>query len=180
MKLLSVAKKLNKREKYAVYGAAGIICLLLLHYVLIAPLTDARGRLDRKLTAKIRINEDMIALRSEYRAIDKRTQASASRFSDRKAGFTLFAFLDQLAGEAEMKDFITYMKPSTTSPKDSPYKIAKVEMRFQDVTLSQLSTYLFKVETSQNLAWVKRLSISKDSKQPGFVNAILQVETSEI
>ena len=180
MKLLSVAKKLNRREKYAVYGAAGIICLLLLHYVLIAPIADAKGRLDRKLDAKIRINEDMMALKTEYRAMDEQAQASVSRFSDRKADFTLFSFLDQLAGEAEMKDFITYMKPSTTSPKDSPYKIAKVEMRFQNITLEQLSTYLFKVETSQNLVWVKRLSISKDGKLPGFVNAILQVETSEI
>ena len=179
MKLLSWVRKLSRREKYAIYGATGIICLLLVYHILIAPLTEAKERLDRALGAKTRINEEMMALKAEYQTISQRSRASASQYAGRKANFTLFSFLDQLAGEAKMKDFITYMKPSTSSPKNSPYRIAKVEMRFQDVTLAQLSTYLYKVETSRNLVWVKRLSISKDTKQPGFVNAVLQVETSE-
>jgi len=35
------------------------------------------------------------------------------------------------------------------------------------------------VETSKNMVYVKRLSISKTGKLEGFVDAVLQVETVE-
>ncbi len=178
--ILAMARKLSRRERYAVWGATGVIGLLLLHQVVITPLTEARERLTRSLAAKIRISEEMIVLRSEYETVKKQAAASNSRFAGRSADFTLFSFLDQLAGQAAVKDHITYMKPSTSSPKDSPYRIAQVEMKFQNMTIEQLTTYLHKVETSANQVSVKRLSISKDSKQAGFIDAVLQVETSEM
>lgn len=70
------------------------------------------------------------------------------------------------------------MRPSTSKPKDSPYEISQVEMKLQSITMEQLTTYLHKVETSKDIVFVKRLSVSKDSKQEGFINAVLQVETS--
>ena len=72
------------------------------------------------------------------------------------------------------------MKPSTTTQKNNPLKVSKVEMKLQAVTLKQLATYLHRVETSENMVSVKRLSISKTSKQEKFINVVLQVETFEI
>ena len=160
--------------------AAGFIGIFLIFQFMVFPLIDKRERLQRALLVKSQAFTEIQTLAADYNNIKKQSDSAREQIAEKKAGFTLFSFLDRLAGEAEMKDFITYMKPSTTSPKDSPYKIAKVEMRFQNITLEQLSTYLFKVETSRNLVWVKRLSISKDTKEPGFVNAILQIETSEM
>jgi hypothetical protein len=36
------------------------------------------------------------------------------------------------------------------------------------------------VETSKNIVRIKKLSISKTGKQEDFIDAVLQVETSEI
>jgi general secretion pathway protein M len=33
------------------------------------------------------------------------------------------------------------------------------------------------VETSPNLIWIKRISISKDEKEGDLINAVVQVET---
>jgi general secretion pathway protein M len=71
------------------------------------------------------------------------------------------------------------MKPSTTVQKNSPYKVSQVEMKLQGLTLQQLTTYLYMVETSKNMIYVKRLSIVKTGKQEGFIDAVLQVETVE-
>ncbi len=47
------------------------------------------------------------------------------------------------------------------------------------VTLEQLTQYLFQVETAGKSAKVKRISITKTSKQEGYVDVVLQVETLE-
>jgi len=178
MKLLTIVKNLTRREKYAVYGGLGVVLLLLLHQAVLTPLVEAKSRMSRVLSSKVQTSEEMSALRSEYLAIEEQAARSKSKFSGRKQNFTLFSFLDEQAGGAAMKAHIAYMRPSTTTPKDSPYRIAQVEMKFQDVTMKQLATYLHKIETSRNQVIVKRLSISKDAKQTGFVNAVLQVLTS--
>jgi len=175
-----MAKKLSRREKYSIFGVSGLIGLFILIQFIISPLIDGRERTIRKLGAKTKILEDMITLKSEYDVIKKNAVTSMSRFAKRKKNFTLFSFLDKLAGEIGLKDNITYMKPTTSSPKDSPYKISQVEMKLQNTTLKELTAYLHRIETSENIVFIKRLSISKTVKQAGFINAVLQVETSEI
>ena len=53
-------------------------------------------------------------------------------------------------------------------------------MKLQTITMEQLTTYLYKVETSKNEVNVKRISIAKAGKQAGYIDAVLQVETFEI
>ncbi len=172
-------KKLTKREKYSVYALSGAIFLFIIIQFVVFPSIDKRKRLKRELQVKSNILEEMIALKSDYGEIEKRTHASSARFANREKGFTLFSFLDGLTGEARIKEYVTYMKPSTTVQKNSPYKISQVEMKFQGLTLQQLTTYLYMVETSKNSVRVKRLSIVKTGKQEGFIDAVLQVETVE-
>ncbi len=174
-----MARKLTRREKYSIYAAAGIICLFVVIQFIVFPTVDKREQQERALQVKTKILEEMVALKSEYDAIKKNTDLSKVHFARREKGFTLFSFLDKLTGEAGIKDHITYMKPSTSVRKNSPYKISKVEMKLQGLTLQQLTSYLHMVETSKNIVRIKKLSISKTGKQEGFIDAVLQVETSE-
>jgi general secretion pathway protein M len=98
----------------------------------------------------------------------------------RPKGFTLFSFLDQLAGQAGLKDNIDYMKPTTTTHENSPYKTSVVETKLKAVTLERLTAYIYMIETSSNMVSLKRLSISKKSKQTGYVDAVLLAETIEL
>jgi general secretion pathway protein M len=52
-------------------------------------------------------------------------------------------------------------------------------MKLDGITLEQLTSYLYGIETSKNMVIVKKLSISKKEKNDNFVNVILQVETLE-
>jgi len=180
MRIPAIVRKLNRRERYVVYGASVVVTLMMLHWLIVSPLTDSRRRMARSLAAKTRISGEMMALASEYNRIKAIAAASATIPGGRRTDFTLFSFLDQQVGGSRMKEHITYMKPSTATPKNSPYRIAQVEMKFQSITIEQLTTYLHKVETSKNRVSVKRLSISKDTKQSGLINAVLQVEAPEI
>lgn len=175
-----MVKKLSRRERYSIYGVCCIVCLFVLVRLVIFPTVDKRQHLRRAFQVKTKILEEMIALKSEYDAINTEADLSKVRFAKREKGFTLFSFLDKLSGEAGIKNNITYMKPSTSVQKNSPYKISLVEMKIQGLTLEQLAVYLHMVETSENIVNIKRLSISKKHKQEGFIDAVLQVETFEI
>jgi len=172
--------KLSKREKYAIYAVAVALCLFVAVQFIVFPFIDKRQFLRRNVQAKTRILGNMMALKSEYEAITRKAHQSKIRFSKREKGFTLFSFLDKLAGDSGVKDHITYMKPSSSVQKNSQLKLSKVEMKLQAVTIKQLAAYMHRVETSKNMVSIKRLSISKPGKQEGFINAVLQVETFEI
>ena len=169
----------TKREKYAVYALTGAILLFILIQFIVFPSIDKRKRLKRTLQVKEDVLLEMISLKSNYEAIEKRTNLAKLRFENREKGFTLFSFLDKLTGKARIKEYVTYMKPSTTVQKNNSLKISQVEMKFKGLTLKQLTTYLHMVETSKNMVYIKGLSISKTGKQEGFVDAVLQVETVE-
>jgi len=169
----------TKREKYAIYALSGAVLLFILIQFIVFPSIDKRKRLKRTLQVKEDVLLEMINLKSDYDAIEKRTNLAKVRFENREKGFTLFSFLDRLTGKARIKEYVTYMKPSTTVQKNNLYKISQVEIKFKGLTLQQLTTYLHMVETSKNMVYIKRLSISRTGKQEGFVDAVLQIETVE-
>jgi len=126
------------------------------------------------------ILSEMASLKSEYDAIKRQKDTKAVHMAGRKKDFTLFSFLDKLAGEAGIKGNISYMKPSTSNQPNSRYKKSVVEMKLQGITMKQLSTYLHSVETSRNIVVVKRLSISVIGSKDRSISAVMQVETIEL
>jgi len=171
---------MNKRERYAIMLAAGIIGIFLMVTFVVEPFLNKTDLLKKSLNDKAVMLEQMRQLQSEYGTLTQKAEVSKALFSRRQKGFKLFSFLDRLAGEAGIKDRISYMKPSTKGQINSPYKISRVEMKLDAITLKQLTTYLYGVETSKNMVDIKRISISKKDKKQGLLTAVLQVETVEI
>ena len=170
---------LNKREKIAVTGAAVFLALFTITQFIVIPVYEKRETLMQQVSVKKDTLLDMKILRSEYLIMKEKLDASQQGLKKRPANFTLFSFLDRLAGDTGLKDHIAYMKPSTSIKEESGLKISRVELKLQEVTLKDLTAYLFKVETSKNMVIVKRLSITKTGKDTGLVSAVLQVETFE-
>lgn len=168
--------KLAKREIYALsIGACAIVIFFLLQF-LIFPFFENRERLRRGIKVKGEGLREMAMLRAEYNTLQKSTKGIRNMLAKRKRGFTLFSFLDSAAGEAKVKDHITYMKPSI-SKGSAQYKESMVEMKLEALTLGQLVGYLHRIETVQDLIIVKRISIKGNKKKSGYLDAVLQVLT---
>ena len=180
MKLPAALKKMNKRERYAIVLAAGVIGVFLVVTFVVEPFLNRKDRLKKNLDDKTVVLEQMRQLQSEYDTLTQKTEISKSIFSRRQKGFKLNSFLVRLAGEAGIKDRISSMKPTTRVDRNSRYKISRVEMKLDAITLEQLTTYLYGVETSKNMVDITKISISKKDKKEGLLTAILQVETVEI
>jgi len=175
-----MAVRLNNREKYAVFVMTLCIGFFIIFQFVVFPLIDQRDRLTRAIQVKKNVLTDLRILRGEYQEIGKQAELTQSRFAGRESGFTLFSFLDRLAGRAGIKDQIIYMKPSTITAKNGKNKMSLVEMKVQGVTFNRLIPYLQLVETSKNVVYIRRISISKTDKKEGFINAVMQIEAAEI
>jgi general secretion pathway protein M len=175
-----MAIKITKREKYAIWVASGLIGTFVIIQLIITPLLNKRERLIKEIRFNTKLYSDIRIKEKEHEILKKQAGTATKIMQNRSKGFTLFSFLDQLAGQAGLKDKIDYMKPSTTASEDSPYKISVVETKLRAVTLQQLTTYIHMIETSNTMVSLKRLSISKKSKQTGYVDAVLLAETIEL
>ena len=167
--------KLAKREKYLVSVAACSIAVFLLLQFLVFPFFEKRRRIQRGLKTKEHGLEEIVGLSSEFRACQKGSQGVQQSLARRK-GFTLFSFLEKAAGETDVKAHIKYMKPSISSGT-GPYKESMVEMKLEAITLQQLVGYLYRIESPDDLVNIKRISISQNKKEQGYLDAILQVMT---
>jgi general secretion pathway protein M len=180
MTLLAKFNKLNKRERYAIMIAVSVVGIFLIVQLIIEPIFSKTEQKKKNLQTKSVMLEQMRQWQAEYEGLTQKSNLSKAHFGNRQKGFTLYSFLNQLAGEAEIKDRITNMKPTKKAQKNSPYKLSQVEMKLDAITLEQLTNYLYKVETSKNMVEIKKISITKKDKKQGLITAVLQVETVEL
>jgi len=173
-------KNLSKREKIAVTAAAAVILVVAIAQYVITPILNKHKHLQRNVRIKVQTVEEMRMLQAEFNKLARKTKLAKHRFANRKKDFRLFSFLEKLASDAGVKSNITNMKPSSTTSKDASYTISKVEMKLQKVTLSQITAFLYKVETTGNMVFIRRLSLSRTGKKKPYIDAILQVETISI
>lgn len=168
--------KLARREKYFVSVAVFFIVSFLFLQYLVFPSFEARKRVQSGVEAKKDALREIMRLSSEYQSYRRGSQDVRQTLSRRKGGFTLFSFLEKAAGDAGVKTYIKYMKPSTSTGPGS-YKESLVEMKLEAISLSQLLDYLYKIEAPENLVNIKRISIKETKAKSGYLDTILQVMT---
>lgn len=171
---------LQKRERIIISVAGVVIAVLLILQLIIFPIFDRSTNLQNQISQRAKDLAEMHRLKAEYEALTKNLVSNESQLKNRPKGFTLFSFLDALAGKSGIKQNIIYMKPSTTNMKGSPYILSIVEMKIDSLTMDQIVAFLHGVETSPNMVWIKRLSLIKGEKNSQLINSILQVETYQL
>jgi general secretion pathway protein M len=170
--------KLARREKYFIVTAVCFIAVFFLFQLVILPFFEERERLQKGIQQKGNDLKEMAELIAEYHSLETNSQGIDRILARRTKGFTLFSFLEQEAGRAQIKDHIKSMKPST-SKGTGPYKESLVEMDLNTLTLNQLVDYLFRIETNGDIIVVKRISITENKKETGLLDAKVQVMTFE-
>jgi hypothetical protein len=169
-------RSLTLREKS--FLVAGTISLLgfLAWYLIASPVLEQR----RQLRQAVRVNKARLAelqiLQAQYRTLEQGNLKAKQRLQLRPADFSLFAYLDKLAGTTGLKNHVAYMKP--TAPRQTnDTQIDGVEMKLEAVTLDQLRIYLYQVETSPDLIDIRRLAINAIDPDQGLIDGVMLVET---
>jgi general secretion pathway protein M len=168
---------LQRREKMAVMAAAVALVVFLLLEILVFPVIDRGDKLRRQIKSKSQALQEMQSLKNEYVSLSRYSIDMESGIKKRPSTFTLFSFIDKLAGTSGIKSNIVYMKPSSSNLKNSSYTLSTVEIKLNALTMEQLTTFLYGIENSANMVWIRRLSVSKGDNNQSLLNSVLQVET---
>lgn len=174
-----MALKLSRRETIWVALAGGALVLLLVFEWGIFPFIEYRRQLARRIEAGSSALAEMRVLGREYDLLRQNGHELQTRLAARDRNFSLFSFVETLAGQTGVKAHIAYMKPSTARRMDGRFAVSQVEMKLEGIDLDQLVRYLYGVESSAEPVFVARLSVSKGSQGAGTIDAVLQVETIE-
>jgi len=168
---------LGKREKILVLSAAVLIGLFVVTEFVVTPLLDKRQRLVESIASQKKNLAEILTMKSEYVRMRRQADQARAYLKRREKGFTLFSFLDGLAGKAGVKENISYMKPAVRENQGGGFKSSSVEMKLKSVTLKQLTAYLKLVEDAEKSVFIKRLSITKKGNKQKRIDAVLLVET---
>jgi general secretion pathway protein M len=169
--------QLNRRERWGVTVAAVALSLFAMIQWVISPYLVKVDRLTTTARAKESALGEMQGLRAQYTQLETTSAQTERQLARRAPNFSLFTYLDNLAGASKIKRRIAYMRPSVRESKDSPYQISSVEMKLAGISLDELRIYLYRVETSEPTVIIKRATISRSGKKKGLLEATLLVET---
>ncbi len=168
--------RMARREKLMVGGLISAVSFFLVFSLLVSPLLDSRHRLKNSLVKKQQELQKIRDLQKEYRVLQHTSGNIQKRLETRPESFTLFAFIEQQANAAGIKQQINYLKPSEVE-STGPLRESRVDMKLQKIILKDLVTFLEGVESHEKVVSVNRISIQEHGKEPGSLNAVLQIVT---
>jgi len=169
--------KLEQREKITVLVGIGfLVCFVILQFG-IMPYIDASSNLDKSINKRKEDLVELQLLQQEFRNLTKEAGGIRDQLGKRAPNFSLFTFLDSQAATAEIKEFISYMKPSTSGAEGDDLQESLVEMKLQKVSLEQLVKYLQLIESPENVVSIKRISVQESGNDKGLLEVIMQIVT---
>lgn len=162
--------KLAKREKLFVGAAACTLGLFLIIELLIAPFFHKKDRLEKD----IKTIEQNIADLATIGIGSQGTEDMERVLSRRKD--SLLVFLNKAAGTTGLEKNLKRLNP-TDGKDQGAYLEEVVDVTLDAITLPQLTEYLYRIEKPEQFIFVKRINISDNKKEEGYLNANIRVLT---
>ncbi len=170
--------RLGGRERLFVSAGVAFVVCFVVFLGIISPYLEARQALERSLARKEREVLDMAILQQEYLELKSRQSGVVEQLKLRNPQFSLFSYLEKQSTAVKVKDRVTYMKPSNTELDDG-YLESVVEMKMEEVTLTQLVDFLTQVESAQDVVLIKRLAIQKNKRAGDLLDVVISIFTIE-
>jgi general secretion pathway protein M len=165
---------LSRKDRRALLIGVGLLLVFAAVHFVLLPLLEERKRLERGIAVKEKALAEMQAMRAEIAQFSRRSSGLAGRVAARSARFNLFAFLEEQAAGAQVKESILSMKPSDDKGEGELLQTA-VEMKLQAVPLAKLVAFLERIESPENVVAVERIAITVNKKAQDTLDAVIRV-----
>ena len=169
--------RLNQRQ--LIWIAATVVVLLAVSQWLIRPIIRKRAKLATNIQRSEKRLQELVRLEQLYRKMQVENTRVEKNLRNRKRDFTLFAFLEGLAGRDGIKGQIEFMRPSVKSLGDM-HQEEQVEMRLKRVSLDRLIPYLYHIETAPEQVRIRRLTIRPQKRDKSQLEVTLVVVTRKL
>jgi Tfp pilus assembly protein PilO len=171
---------ITSRERlYLIIGGVSLIGLLIYGvYSAAGSYLDRMKGLDRLIRQKQEALTTLDQIQREYVRIKRQVGSLDERIQKDQGQFSLLSFLESLAGTADVRTRIAYMRPQAAVPMD-PYREISVEMKIENVTLDQAVRFLSAIEQAPHVLKIKNLHFRTRYANPQFLDVTFLVSTYE-
>lgn len=172
---MALKMNLSQREQRVLLGA-GILFVLMLLYLGVDSILDRYQKLEDKIVTKRGEVEKIARLRTQYMEAHRQLEEIKAKLDQMERGFSVLSFIEDLANKENIRENIGSVKPKKI-PLNDTYDENIVELKIDNVSLSELVDFIYKVENSGQLLKVKRLRIKTRYDNRDLLNVTLQVTT---
>lgn len=166
---------LSQREQRVLIAAGAFIVLMIL-YLSVDSVLQKYDNLEGKIAKKRGEVEKISHLRDQYVQAHKQLADIKAKLDQMEQGFSVLSFIEDLAKKQSIREHIGSMKPKKVPLNDS-YDENIVELKLENVSLSELVDFIYKIEKSGHLLKVKRLRIKTRYDNRDLLNVTMQVTT---
>jgi uncharacterized protein (UPF0333 family) len=168
--------KLDGKQRYIASGAAIFVLIVLILEIAVFPFREAKEKLAKAVQTNQKKLTEIIKLDAEF-TLQETTMARIKRaMSARSADFTLFAYLEKKATQANVRGRIKYMN-SSRGTQSASFEESLIDMKLDKITIKQLTDFLYFVESPADLVKIKKITISKMKESPEYLSAQLQISS---
>lgn len=171
--------RLTRREKLLIIVSAVFIAVWAIYALTVKPAVVRMGTLERIIPQKQR---ELAMLRTkceEYGLLCSSLEDLRAKVASQKEGFELLTFLEALIHQCGLAENVVMMKPHTV-PLQSNYRETIVEIKLENLTLSQLVDFLGKVESSKVLVKTRTLYIKRNLTNGDLLDSALEVHSAKL
>ncbi|MCD6408130.1 hypothetical protein J7L87_03670 [bacterium] len=108
----------------------------------------------------------------EYEKLKKGGKSSSVKIADKK--FSLFSYVGDVIEKKNLKQFVRGIKPLPPEEKDS-YKIEKIKLTFENITLDKLVDFLIDVEKKNFYVYIPEFSMRKNKEKPYLLSVEMEM-----
>ena len=136
----------SARERWILLAAVSVVGFVMVHTIVIRPMSNRVGparsevqELESEFAQALRMAGDVRLLQAELSSVEGRIGTGEAT--------NLFALLEKLAAEAQVKDQLESIKPKQPSG-NVDYPETRVEVQLKGATLGQAVHFLHRIETA--------------------------------
>jgi hypothetical protein len=168
--------QLTRSQKRTLTAGSAAVALFLLAQIAVIPYLDARAKVRQAIAASEKALRDLTVLGKEYGALRLRSEEIRKASERRPPGFVLLSYVERKATETALKPNLRSLTPLAVTPTGA-YEETAVEMKLDRLTTRQLTDFLYRVESPEEMIRIRRISISKMKENSEYLSALIQVFT---
>ena len=162
-----------REQSVIILGLMAVLSILLVQ-LLYFPMSDKLSSLELSIKSK---EDDLLRLKAivvQYKSL----KANSNGYDGKKQddSFNLFSVLEKMATKSGLMDKIDYMRPGTIQI-DGVREEKWVELKLSQITLKELTGYLYNLQSFGKGVYIKRLSARKDGD---YLTLVLQPAVIEM
>jgi len=166
--------KLDKKQRYIVAFGAAFVMLTLIFEFAFVPFWDAQEKIKKSIASNTKTLEEIIHLDAQFAVQEAEIAGIKKAIAARSADFTLFAYLEKNAAQANVKGCIKQMN-SVRGAQSASFEETLVDMKLEKITMKQLTDFLYYVESPAEMVRIKKITVSKMKESPEYLSAGIMI-----